>query len=273
MSAVLSLSVRLFVCGVLLLLLGCCLYRYVRSLLVDHTYAEECIARWQKRASSSKSPVYFDAPAPDVYLTVIYHIGARLDVTRERVRFICEYLAAKLGDRRFEILCFISPECPEYLAQAAPLRQQFPQIVPIGASEAPLTARSFTCAALKARGAYVVEEALLEAELERLPARADPAYLSFVDPRPEPPGVAGADALVLVAAAKPAALALLRAVHVEEFGLAAEMRMIAREKRLEVNVHARRLRAWNHAAAYWIAQRVAASVVPLMYAWGIWTVR
>jgi hypothetical protein len=273
MPLTISVSVRLFITAILIVLAICCLYKYICSLLVDCTYAEECIARWRKRGGNSKGPVYYESPAQDIYLTVIYHISTRLDVTRERIRFICEYLSAKLGDRKFEILCFVSPDYPACLLQAAPLRQQFPEVVPIGSSDLPLTIRGFTCAALKARGTFLVEAVYLEGELAKMPAGADSSYLSFLDPLPELPYFGDLDALVLVAAAKAAALALLRTVHVSEFGLAREIRLIADQKKLKINVEAKKMKSWNHSISYWVADKVAAGVIPWMYSWKLWSFR
>jgi hypothetical protein len=273
MSLAVALSVRFFIAAVLILLAAFCLYHYIRSLLVDRTYAEECIARWQKRASHSKTPVYYESPTSEIYLTVIYHITTRLEVTRERVRFICEFLSSKLGGRQFEILCFVSPENLTYFSQAVPLRQQFPQVAPIGANEAPMTIRSFTCAALKARGIYLVEASSLEIEVAKLPKEINHGYLSFLDPMPELLYFNDLEALVLVAAAKMAALELLTSVHVAEFGLARELKIIAGKKALVMNIEQKKMKTWNRSTSYWVANKVAAAVIPLMYGSRIWVVR
>jgi hypothetical protein len=273
MTLTISLSVRLFIATILVLLAVSCLYRYVRSLLVDRTYAEECVARWRNRSSSSKSPVYYESPSSDIYLTVICHITTRLDVTRERIRFICEFLSNNLGGRQFEILCFVSPDYHAHFSQTGPLRQQFPQVVPIAANDLPLTIRSFTCAALKARGTYLIEAVQLESEFAKLPAEVDPCYLSFLDPMPEFPYFADLDALVLVAAAKEAAISLLNCVHVAEFGLAREIRIVAEHKNLKLNIEAKKMKSWNHSTSYWIADKVIASIIAWMYNWKIWSFR
>jgi hypothetical protein len=77
----------------------------------------------------------------------------------------------------------------------------------------------------------------------------------------------------MVAAAKRAAFLLVRSIHVEEFGLAQEVRLIAEAKGLAVHVQKKRLPGYEHATAYWIVDRLAAFVVRSMYDRKLWVLR
>jgi hypothetical protein len=260
------LSVHIFAVTILIILAACFLYRYVHRLLADRTSAEENLSAFSRQKGRAR--VFFDSPSDDIFVTVIHHASPKLDVAREQLRFLVEYLSTNLAGREFEILCF----APRQSLHSG-LRRQFPQVRLNVSAFDPSSIQNFTCAALSARGAFIIDGAHIETELPKLPAEPDAGYVSLIDPIPECPYVTGADALVLVAAAKQAAITLLRNVHVTEFGLAEEMRIVAKEKGIALRIEQRKGAEGDRAATYWIVNKVAATFVAAMYKRNIWRIR
>jgi hypothetical protein len=192
-----------------------------------------------------------------------------LDSEREQLRFLIEYLQANLPGRNFEVLCFAQPPIS---AAVDALHKQFPQARFFATLDDFASIRHFTFATLRARGVFIVEESQIEAELPKLPPATDQNYISAINPMPDSPYVADPDALVLVAASRLAAVQLVKNLHVKEFGLAAEIRLIAQEKGLRLCIEDKKMEC-DHAASYWLINKAASSLIPLLYKRKIWTVR
>jgi hypothetical protein len=262
---------RFFIAAIIALFLVTFVYRLIRSLFSDVTYAENCLRTWQHRLRRPITSLYTANHVPGFYVTILFEPSPERQSTLERLRFVQEFMANTLPRKKFEILLLASAR-----AQIPPLpqlREQFPSVSFVHAVCRPAPVHTWAIAALKARGAFLVHSDSLKEEIAKLPESANAIYLSFIDPEPTLPYFGGLDALVLVAAAKKAALALLANVHVVEFGLAEEYRLIAERKGLEINVERRKSARWEHAAAYWIANKVAAIGVRWLYARNFWSCR
>jgi hypothetical protein len=262
---------HLFMLTILALLVITFVYRFIRSLFSDVTYTEKCLRKWKHHLPRSKTSLYTSTPVPGLYLSILFEPSPDPSATSERLRFIHEYLATTFPQKKFEVVLLASPDA--MIPPLSKLREQFPSISLVHAVDRPAPVHAWAVAALKARGEFIVHSAHLEAELPKLPVRPNQRYLSFVDPDPTLLYFGGLDALVLAAAAKKAALALLASVHVTEFGLAEEYRLIAGTKALEMNVEKRKNALWEHGAPYWIVNKVAAIAVRWLYAQKLWSYR
>jgi hypothetical protein len=269
MTMVVSLAIRGFIAAILLILVIGFLYKFIRSFLVDRTFAQDTIMRWQRRVPRAKGPVYFENAVGGFYITLVFTASSDPDATRERLRALCEYLTAAIPDKKFEILCFIAGRYWDDHADGTPLHTQFPSVWPIHDGDGSVPIQLFTFATLRARGEFVINADYIETELPKLPSEPNEPYVSAIDPLA--PG--GGDAILIVAAAKKAALALVKNVHVAEFGLATEIRLLAHEKSLTLNVERRRVPACDHATGYWIVDWLAAIAVRSMYDRKLWLCR
>jgi hypothetical protein len=268
-----SLEVRLLIAAILLILVLSFLYKFIRSFLVDRSFAEDLLFRWRRHTPRGKAPLFLVEPSAGMDLTVILYAPSSLEATRERIRAICEYLATNLPDKNFELIAVTSSDDTEIIPNSLSIHAQFPSAFVLGTMEKLRSIRSFTHVALKARGTFMIDADYLESELAKLPSENDPTYLSFIDPLPEGPYFRKTGILVLVAAAKKASIALFRNLHVGEFGLAEEIRLIAQEKKLSVNVEKKGIPSADHAATYWIVNRLASLAVRFMYDRKLWVMR
>jgi hypothetical protein len=266
MTLALSLSIRLFIAAVLLMLAASFIYRCFRSISTDRTYWDELVTSCRGRP---KVAIHPEAPPEGIFLSVVHHCSTGLDSAREQLHFLVEYLQANLAGQNFEILCFAQP-C--LTASVGGLHRQFPQARFLAALDDLPSIRAFTFATLRARGTFIIDGSQIEAELPKLPPATDRHYISAINPMPDRPYVAEPDALVLVAASRWAAVQLVRNLHVTEFGIAAEIRFIAHEKGLRLCIEDKKMEC-DHAASYWLINNAVSALIPLLYKRTIWTLR
>jgi hypothetical protein len=270
---VISFTVSVFIISILILLTITFLYKFIHSIFSDRTLAEEFVQRWQRRLPHPRGRVFSSDPLPDIYLSVLFYVSSDLDITRERLRRICEYLNTNIPEKKFEILCFVPPEEIGNYSNGPSLRTQFPQVFLISDIEQPMTIRSFTCLALKARGFFLIDAEYLKEELPKLPAEPNPAYLSVIVPLSDHPCFVRSHEFIVVAAAKKAAMTVIRNLHGSEFGVGQEIELIAKEKELELNIEEKKVGAWDHALGYWIVVKLAGLMIRFMYKRKFWVLK